>query len=252
MVQTIDLNADVGERPEALRDGTEEAIIRLISSANIACGGHAGDEETMARTIRLCMKHGVAVGAHPGYPDRARFGRERLSLSPEAIQATVLEQVQRLGEKAMNLGAEIRHVKPHGALYNTAADDRAVAEAIAKGIDPWRRDVTLVGLAGSRMLTVWEEMGFRTAGEAFADRAYESDGTLRSRKKGDALITDPERAVRQTLRIIRNRSVLSIEGIERPIEAKTISIHSDTPHAVAMLLALRQHLEEAEIVVKAL
>ncbi len=252
MVQTIDLNADVGERPEALRDGTEEAIIRLISSANIACGGHAGDEETMAQTIRLCMKHGVAVGAHPGYPDRARFGRERLSLSPEAIQATVLEQVQRLGEKAMNLGAEIRHVKPHGALYNTAADDRAVAEAIAKGIDPWRRDVTLVGLAGSRMLTVWEEMGFRTAGEAFGDRAYESDGTLRSRKKGDALITDPERAVRQTLRIIRNRSVLSIEGIERPIEAKTISIHSDTPHAAAMLLALRQHLEEAEIVVKAL
>jgi UPF0271 protein len=252
MTPTIDLNADVGERPEALADGTEEGIIRLVSSANIACGGHAGDEETMERVIRLCMKYNVAVGAHPGYPDRAHFGRERLVLSPEAIQETVFEQVRRLGMVAERLGAEVRHVKPHGALYNTAAHDRAVAEAIAKGVAQWRGNLTLVGLAGSLMLTVWEERGSRTAGEAFADRTYESDGTLRSRKKGDALITDPERAVRQALRIIRNRSVLSIEGKEIPIEAKTISVHSDTPHAAVILSAIRQRLDEEGIPVKAL
>lgn len=183
MARTIDLNADVGEQPEALADGSEEAILRLVSSANIACGGHAGDAETMAQVIRLCMKYGVAVGAHPGYPDRARFGREPLSSSPEAIQAFVFEQVKTLGEKAASLGTGVRYVKPHGALYNTAAHDRATAEAIAKGAARWRDGLTLVGLAGSLMLTVWTEMGFRTAGEAFADRAYESDGTLCSRKK---------------------------------------------------------------------
>lgn len=252
MARTIDLNADVGERPEALTDGTEEAIIRLVSSANIACGGHAGDDETMEQVIRLCMKYGVAVGAHPSYPDRAHFGRERLSLSPEAIQETVFAQVKRLGETAKRLRAVVRHVKPHGALYNTAAQDRAVAEAIAKGVAQWRSDLTLVGLAGSLMLSVWEERGFRTAGEAFADRTYESDGTLRSRKKGGALITDPERAALQALRIIRNRSILSVEGREIPIEAETISIHSDTPDAAAMLLVLRQRLKEKGIGVKAL
>lgn len=252
MEQTIDLNADVGERPEALRDGSEEALIRLVSSANIACGGHAGDEETMAQGIRLCMKYGVAVGAHPSYPDRARFGRERLSLSPEAIQAAVFDQVKTLGEKAKRLGAEVRHVKPHGALYNTASHDRAVAEAIAKGVAQWRGGLTLVGLAGSLMLNVWREIGFRTAAEAFADRTYESDGTLRSRKKEDALITDPKQACRQALRIIRDRALLSGEGVEVPIDAKTISVHSDTPHAVSLLIALRQTLAEEGVIVKAL
>jgi len=252
MNRTIDLNADVGERPEALRDGTEEEILRLISSANIACGAHAGDEETMAQVIRLCIKYGVAVGAHPGYPDRAHFGRERLALPPEEIQATVFEQVKALGEKARRLGTEVRHVKPHGALYNTAAHDRTVAEAIAKGIAQWRDDLTLVGLAGSRMLTIWEEMGLRTAGEAFADRAYESDGTLRSREKRDALITDPKQACRQVLGIIRDHALRSVQGVEIPIDAKTISVHSDTPHAVSLLVALRQTLAEEKITVKAL
>lgn len=252
MNRVIDLNADLGERPDALRDGTEEAILRSVSSANIACGGHAGDAETMEQVIRLCIKYGVAVGAHPGYPDRAGFGRERLALSPRQIQTTVFEQVKALGEKAAALGVEVRHVKPHGALYNTAAGDRTVAEAIAKGVGQWRRNVTLVGLAGSLMLTVWREMGFKTAGEAFADRTYEPDGTLRSRKKEDALITDPVRACNQLLRIIRHGAVLSGEGAEVEVDAKTISVHSDTPHAVLLLTALRRVLKEEGVVVRAL
>lgn len=252
MTLTIDLNADVGERPEALADGTEEAIVRLISSAHVACGGHAGNDETMAQVVRLCMKYGVAVGAHPSYPDRPRFGRARLALSPDEIQVAVFEQVRALGTVARKLGAELRQVKPHGALYNVAADDRAAAEAIAKGAGQWSRELTLVGLAGSRMLRVWAEMGFRTAGEAFADRTYESDGTLRSRKSGDALITDPAPACRQALRILQEHTVLSGDGVAVPIEAKTLCVHGDTPNAVAILTALRERLQETGVTVESL
>lgn len=252
MSKTIDLNADVGERPDALIDGTEEATLRLISSANIACGGHAGDDETMEKVLRLCMKYGVAAGAHPSFPDPARFGRERLPLSPAEIQRVVFEQVERLGGKAAALGTTLRHVKPHGALYNTAAVDRTVAEAIANGVAQWDRNLTLVGLAGSLMLTVWQEIGFKTAGEAFADRRYESDGTLRSRNKGDALITDPEQACRQALQIVRKGSALSVDGVEIPIEAKTLSVHSDTSQAEEILSAIRRLLRDEGIVVKSL
>lgn len=250
MDQVIDINADVGERPDALADGTEAAIIGLISSANIACGGHAGDDETMRQVIRLCMQYGVSIGAHPSYPDRARFGRERLLLSTNEIQATVFEQVRALGRNAQSFGAELRHVKPHGALYNTAAVDLAAAEAIAEGVGKWSRDLTLVGLAGSLMLTVWQEKGFRIAGEAFADRMYESDGTLRSRKKENAVITDPEVACRQAIGIIRDGTVISVEGVARPMRADTLSVNSDTPHAVEILAALRRTFLSMGIAVK--
>jgi UPF0271 protein len=248
----IDLNADVAERPEALADGTEEKIISLISSANIACGGHAGDEVTMAKVLRLCAKYGVAAGAHPGYPDRQNFGRLEMRMSLREIEESVYGQVMALARIANENGIELRHVKPHGALYNVAARNRDVAAAVARGVASCNRDLILVGLAGSAMLQVWQEMGFRVAPEAFADRAYESNGELRSRAKPDALITDPEGALRQAMTIIREQKVISIDGVAVPLHAKTICVHSDTPNAAEILFTLRTQLAEAGIVISSL
>src|SRR5262249_19008907 len=162
------------------------------TSANIACGGHAGDEATMDRTARLAMARGVKTGAHPGYPDRENFGRIEIDMTPEAIADSVHEQIARLDAVVRRLGGQIVHVKPHGALYNVAVKNTQVAEAIAQGVARWDPQVPIFGLAGSPMLNVWTGMGMRVVGEAFADRRYEADGTLRSRKLPGALITDPK------------------------------------------------------------
>ena len=221
------LNSDVGERPEALRDGSEEELLRLLDWANIACGGHAGDDDSMARVIGLCRKHGVEVGAHPGYPDRARFGREALDLPPEAVSRFVFEQVRALDAIARAQGLPVHHVKPHGALYNQAAVDPAVAHAIADAVRCWKPEAVLVGLAGSNMLRVWQERGFAVAPEIFADRRYEPDGTLRPRRFPDAVITDPAEAAEQVL---------------RAAGAATVCVHGDTPNAVAIAEAVRRVL----------
>jgi UPF0271 protein len=170
----IDLNCDMGELEDA---AIEEALMPHITSANVACGEHAGSDEIMARTVRLALRHGVAVGAHPGYPDRANFGRVELALTAAEIADTVFAQIQRL----QRTGATLAHVKPHGALYNVAAKKPEVAAAIADGVARWNPAAVLVGLAGSKALDVWRERGFRVAAEAFADRRYEADGSLRPR-----------------------------------------------------------------------
>jgi UPF0271 protein len=224
---TVDLNCDMGELEDAQR---EAALIEHITSANIACGGHAGDESTMERTARLALAWGVRIGAHPGYPDRANFGRVEIPMQAAEIERAVREQIERLDAVVRRLGAAIVHVKPHGALYNVAVRNEAVARAIANGVAQWNRRVTLFGLAGSPMLDVWREMGMAVAAEAFADRRYEPDGTLRSRKLPDALITDPREAAAQALRFAR-------EG-----KAQTICVHGDTPHAVEILKACREAL----------
>jgi UPF0271 protein len=223
---TIDLNCDMGE----LADAPEELLMPLVSSANVACGAHAGDAATMERTIHLAMRHGVAVGAHPGYPDKENFGRIELAMTPEEIEGSVYAQIMALESVAKALGCTLRHVKPHGALYNVAARDRSVAMAIAAGAGRWNEAVTLVGLAGSLMLEVWRGAGFRVLAEAFADRAYEPDGTLRSRRLPGALITDPAQVAEQALRIARSGS------------AQTICIHGDTPQAVEIARAVRERL----------
>ena len=176
-----------------------------LTSASVACGGHAGDARTMKATIEQALRWKLAVGAHPGYPDRANFGRVELNLPPEAIADSVFEQVRALAEIAAGCGASVTYVKPHGALYNQAATNRVLAQAIADGVARWSRDVALVGLAGSLMLDVFREAGFRVAAEAFADRRYEADGSLRSRKFEDALIRDPAEAGRQALEHRRTR-----------------------------------------------
>jgi UPF0271 protein len=223
----IDLNCDMGELEDAQH---EAALMEYITSANIACGGHAGDEATMERTARLALARGVRLGAHPGYPDRVNFGRIEMPLSAAEIERTVREQIERLESVTKRLGGEIVHVKPHGALYNVAVKNAEVARAIGAGVVRWNPRAVVFGLAGSPMLDIWREMGLAVAGEGFADRRYEPDGTLRNRKFPDALITDPQAASSQALRLAR-------EG-----RAQTICVHGDTPGSVAILKACREAL----------
>src|SRR5713101_8808047 len=213
-MKRIDLNCDMGEKPEHISDGTQEALMPSFTSVNVACGGHAGDEHTMTTTIQQALRWKRAIGAHPGYPDRANFGRLELKMPPEEVTAFVHQQVRALADIAARCGAQLTHVKPHGALYNQAVRNRDLAEAIAGAVARWSRDVVLVGLAGSPMLDVFREAGFAVAAEAFADRRYEPDGTLRSRKFDDALIRDPAEAGRQVLRIAERGSVIACDGSE--------------------------------------
>jgi 5-oxoprolinase (ATP-hydrolysing) subunit A len=223
----IDLNCDMGELEDAAH---EAALMAFVTSANIACGAHAGDLATMERTVRLALERGVRIGAHPGYPDRENFGRLELPMSAEAVAQTVYEQIALLDSVVTRLGGTIEYVKPHGALYNVAVHHGEVARAIAQGAARWNPGTLLFGLAGSPMLDVWRSMGMRAAGEAFADRRYESDGTLRSRKLPGALITDPAEAAAQAVRFANG-------GL-----AETVCVHGDTPGAVAILKACREAL----------
>jgi 5-oxoprolinase (ATP-hydrolysing) subunit A len=251
-MKRMDLNCDMGEMPDAVSDGTQESLMASLTSVNIACGGHAGDSQTMKATIEQALRWKLDVGAHPGYADRAHFGRLELQLVPEAIADTVFEQVRALAEIAEDCGARVTHVKPHGALYNQAARDRAVAGAIADGVARWRRDVVLVGLAGSLMLDVFREAGFRVAAEAFADRRYEADGSLRSRRFADALIRDPTEAGQQALRITERGTVMACGGSEIATNAQTICIHGDTPGAPEIAAAVAKTLREAGVELVAL
>jgi UPF0271 protein len=248
----IDLNCDMGELPEAIADGTQEALMPSFTSVNVACGGHAGDEQTMRTTIEQALRWKLAIGAHPGYPDRANFGRLELKLSIGAIADTVCEQVQALADIAARCGVRLTHVKPHGALYNQAVRNRELARAIADGIARWGREVVLVGLAGSPMLEVFREAGFAVAAEAFADRHYEPDGTLRSRKFDDALIRDPEEAARQAVSIVERGAVIARDGTQVSVDAQTLCIHGDTPGAVKIAATVARTLRQAGIELRAL
>ena len=250
-MKSIDLNCDMGEMREAIADGTQESLMPHLTSVNVACGGHAGDESTMAATIQQALLWKLAIGAHPGYADRSNFGRIELEISREAVTESVFLQVQALAEIAEGLGARLAHVKPHGALYNQAVHNRGLAAAIAKGVARSSKSVTLVGLAGSSMLDVFQEAGFAVAAEAFADRRYEPDGTLRSRKFDDALIRDPEAAARQAISIAQHGTVIASDGSEIPVHAQTICLHSDTPGAAQIAKAVAGGLRQAGVLLKA-
>jgi UPF0271 protein len=251
-MKRMDLNCDMGEVPEAISDGTQESLMASLTSVNIACGGHAGDSQTMNATIEQALRWRLDVGAHPGYADRANFGRLELQLPPQVIADSVFQQVQTFAAIAAECGARVTHVKAHGALYNQASRDRAVAGAIADGVARWSRDVALVGLAGSLMLDVFREAGFRVAAEAFADRRYEADGSLRSRKFEDALIRDPAKAGQQALRIAERGTVVACGGAEVAANAQTICIHGDTPGAPAIAAAVAKTLRQAGFELSAL
>jgi len=251
-MKCIDINCDLGEMPEALADGSQEALMGYVSSANIACGGHAGDAQTMRTTIEQALRKRIAIGAHPGYEDRANFGRIELHLTSEQISASVYRQILALEEIAQQCGAHIGHVKAHGALYNQAARSRDIARAIAEGVRRWRAGVILVGLAGSVMLEEFHAAGFLVAAEAFADRRYERDGSLRPRKFSDALLRDPEQAADQALRIVEQGKVVTADGSVVSLLAQTLCIHGDTPGALEIAAAVHRRLTGAGIAIRAL
>jgi len=243
----IDVNCDMGELSQAIADGTQESLMASLTSVNIACGGHAGDERTMKTTAEQALKWKLAIGAHPGYADRANFGRVEMKLPAKEVAESVYEQVRALTEIAAGCGAKVAHVKPHGALYNQAVHNRELAEAIANGVARCSRNVVLVGLAGSSMLEVFRKAGFAVAAEAFADRRYEADGTLRSRKLEDALIRDPGAAGRQALSIVERGVVIASDGSEVRVDAQTLCIHGDTPGAPKIAAEVARMLRDAGV-----
>ena len=245
----IDLNADVGESFGRYVLGQDTALMPLITSANVACGFHAGDPHVMRRTVQIAIDHGVAIGAHPGFPDLAGFGRRAIPLSPAEVEDVVVYQVGALAGMARACGGVLRHVKPHGALYNLAADSPAIAEAIARAtaaIDP---GLVLVGLAGSASIDAARAAGLAAASEAFADRTYEPDGRLSPRDRTDAVIHDPEQVAARAVFMVTHRAIPTRDGGSRASEVDTICIHGDTPGAASLALAIREALAKAGVTV---
>lgn len=242
---SIDINADLGEFEELLADETDFELMRYITSANVACGGHAGNEQSMRQTLSGARKLKVAVGAHPGYPDSANFGRVESSHSPLEIEGFVGRQIAALAKIAASMDMRLVHVKPHGALYHAANTNREVALAIGRAVKAIDPPLVMVGQAGSSALGVWHSMGLRFAAEAFADRAYEPDGTLRKRTLSGALLDDPARAAQQATDIAIRHRIIASDGSELKVEANTICIHSDTPGSVAIAREVNQRLKAA-------
>ena len=243
----IDLNADVGEGI-----GRDPELIPLVSSANVACGVHAGDAASMAAAVRLARAHGVAVGAHPSYPDRAGFGRREMPLSPEEVEACVAAQVVALRDIAAAEGVALRHVKPHGALYNVAARDSATAGAIVRAVAGLDSRLVLFGLAGSVLIEAGRRAGLQTAAEAFADRGYLADATLAPREMPGAVLHEAAIVVPRAVAMIRDRSVVAVDGSRIRLDAETLCVHGDTPDAVSLASRLRQALAAAGISVRAI
>ena len=236
----IDINSDVGEFPHLLEDGTYYQLMDYITSINIACGGHAGDYNFMKTMIRMGIEKNLNIGAHPGFPDKENFGRKLMVMNPSDIKDTIMKQIENLFEIAVAEKTKLKHVKPHGALYNQAAKSSTISNAIGlavKQIDP---RLTIVGLSDSLMIDNWKEMGLNVAEEAFADRAYEADGSLRNRELENALITNPAKAAKQAMMIIKRGEIISMDGNSISINAETICIHSDTPNALAIAKAVKK------------
>jgi 5-oxoprolinase (ATP-hydrolysing) subunit A len=248
----IDLNADVGESYGAWVMGEDEALVPLVSSVNVACGAHAGDPLVMQRTVELAARHEVAVGAHPGYPDRDGFGRRDMTLSPAEMRASLLYQLGALAAFVRQANVPLRHVKPHGALYNRAARDAVLAETIAQAVHAFDPRLVLIGLAGSLLLEAGRSAGLRVAAEAFADRAYEPDGSLRSRRLPGAVLGSPDEAAEQALSIVSLGRVPAHDGSVVDVHADTLCIHGDTPGAADYARHVRRALEEAGVSVRPL
>jgi UPF0271 protein len=246
----IDLNGDIGESDAGQCVGDDAALVPLLSSASIACGGHAGDEASMARCIALCRRHGVAIGAHPSFPDREGFGRRHMALEDDDLDGCLRTQIEALARLARAAGACLAHVKPHGALYNIAAAQPRVARVVARAVRSVDPSLVLVGLAGSRLLEAGLEAGLRVRAEGFADRRYAADGTLLPRSDPRALIVDTEEAVAQVLGLLAGE-VVAVDGTLRAMAVETVCVHGDGTHALELAAALRQRLLAAGIVVRA-
>ncbi|MDB6170082.1 MAG: LamB/YcsF family protein [Verrucomicrobia bacterium] len=239
-MRAIDLNCDLGEG-----FAHDAALMSLVTSANIACGAHAGDDTTMREAVRLAQQRGAAIGAHPGFSDRENFGRRELRLTEEALRTLITAQLSSLARFA-----PLHHVKPHGGLYNLAARDAATAEAVATTVADWDDGLILYALAGSALAEAGRRRGLRVAGEVFADRTYQRDGTLTPRASADALITDEQRAVDQVLGMVRDGIVRATDGTEIAIVADTICVHGDGARAVEFARRLNLELTRAGFLLK--
>ncbi len=242
-MKKVDLNCDLGESFGAYTIGLDARVIPHISSANVACGYHAGDPAVMRKTVAMAARAGVAVGAHPGFPDLVGFGRRNMTVSPDEAYEYMLYQLGALSAFAKAAGVRLQHVKPHGALYNMAGKDAALAAAIARAIYDFDPSLILLGLSGSAMLTEGEKLGLRCAKEVFADRGYNEDGSLVNRKLPGAMITDENLAIERVLRMLEHGEVEAVTGKVIPIEADSVCVHGDNERAVEFVTKIRAAIE---------
>ncbi|BAW90655.1 5-oxoprolinase subunit PxpA [Staphylococcus capitis] len=248
----IDLNCDLGEAFGNYSFGGDKDIIPLITSANIACGFHAGDENVMNETIQLAKENNVGIGAHPGLPDLQGFGRRKMDIKPKEIYNLVVYQLGALNGFCKIHGARINHVKPHGALYNMGAKNKEIAQAIAQAVYDFDKSVVLVGLSNTLLISEAEALGLRTASEVFADRRYEDDGQLVSRQESDATITNTDEALQQVLKMVTENKVVSKNGKEIDLQADTICVHGDGAHALDFVTQIRKKLTKEGIDIQSL
>ena len=242
----------MGESPERLANGSDAELMRYITSANVACGGHAGDMFTVEQTLEIARQNGVAVGAHPSYPDRQGFGRHVINLKAGELQESISEQLSMFRAVAIRLKSNVTHVKPHGALYHSCNQGGDIARTLARAVLEIDADLILVGQAGFPCLEVYRQMGLRVASEAFADRRYEADGNLRNRSLTGALVDSPEEAASQAAEIATQKRVTTTSGTALLVEADTLCIHSDTRGAAEIACAVRERLIRSEVSLRAL
>ncbi|WP_186672395.1 LamB/YcsF family protein [Sporosarcina sp. BP05] len=247
----VDLNCDLGESFGRYKLGEQQEILKYVTSANIACGFHAGDPSVMRETVKLAIENGVKIGAHPGLPDLNGFGRREMKITPQEGYDMVVYQIGALQGFLATFNETMQHVKPHGALYNMSAKDTKLAEAIAQAVYDVSPSLVLFGLAGSELTKAGEKIGLRTAHEVFADRTYQSDGTLTSRSQSDALLTNQEQAVAQIVKMVTEGKVISQQNTEVSLKADTICIHGDGEHALDFAKYSKESLEKNNIIVSA-
>lgn len=248
----IDLNCDLGESFGTYKIGKDEEVLSFISSANVACGFHAGDPHVINQTVQLAKKYGVAIGAHPGFQDLVGFGRRTMAVSPKDVYDLVLYQIGALAAFCKAHEVKLSHVKPHGALYNIAAVDTNLAEAIAKAVRIFDPTLSLYGLAGSKLIEAGEKYGLHTVSEVFADRTYQPNGTLTPRTQEGAVIHDSNVAIKQVLQMVKEQTVQTTTGEIIPIKADSICVHGDNDHALQFVQELRQALTNEGITIKAI
>lgn len=242
MGKIVDLNSDLGESFGAYKIGMDEEVIKLVSSANVACGYHASDPVVMKKTVAAAVNSGIGIGAHPGFPDIMGFGRRNMNISPEEAYAYVTYQLGALNAFCVQQGATIQHVKPHGALYNMAGKDYKLAEGICRAIYDFNPSIILLGLSGSQMINAGKDIGLRCANEFFADRAYEADGSLRARTKEGSMVTDENVAIERVIKVLKEGTVTAYTGEEIELKIDSICVHGDNAHALEFVKTIRERL----------
>lgn len=250
-MKVVDMNSDLGESFGNYKLGMDDKILEIVTSANIACGFHAGDPSVMKKTVALAVKNGAALGAHPGYPDLVGFGRRKMDIAPSDVYNMVVYQVGALAAFAKAAGTRLQHVKPHGAMYNMASKDAKLAEAIAQAVYDVDKDLILYAQGGTESIKAAEKIGLRTASEVFADRSYQDDGTLTPRSQPGAMITDEEKSIAQVLSMVLEGKVTALSGKVIPVKADSICLHGDGPKALVFANKIRSVLLENGVKVAA-